>query len=150
MAKAYEIKIVDEKAGLEPIVYQLIPHEQAGTFNRQPKHPYYGEKAKFTSDQIKEAMHGGGYTKNGVPVPILFPWTGPDPDPKPVKVEPVQPVRPPSKYAPKSELPIKPFRKRAKELGINSFQMGVVALQAAIAEAEAKIAKAAQPPIDQS
>jgi hypothetical protein len=119
-----------------------------GAFNGPPKNPYYFEKARFNSDQMKDAKAGGGYLRNGQPVVVQFPWQGPSPDPiAPTPVMQVAADPLPSNIASRMANAKRAkndertgLSVRMKELGIKRGPgfMTVAAMREAIAEAEGK------------
>lgn len=86
LARAYGIRI--PKDGTKPHILPLLQAaELDGVFMHPPKNPYYFERAKWSPDLLKEAKIRGGFIQQkvgnqvfNIPVPVLYPWTGPDPE----------------------------------------------------------------------
>lgn len=136
------------RLGMERVLLNALA---MGVFNKPPVNAYYYERAKYSSDEIKQAKANGGYfirQKTGhvpeqIPCTILFPWTGPDPEgdrkPKQEEYTYVGHQKKASQAGVKARV-MDSLRREAKALGINSWGMKREELARAIAEKKGQIA----------
>lgn len=158
LARAYGLEY-NQNATRNGMLRVLQNAYDMGAFNGPPKNPYYFERAKFNSDEMKQARISGGYcvrkitgaVEQSIPVTPLFPWRGPDPEADRKKVEPeYEPGASFKKrmaHARESSI-IHKLRQEAKELGINSFGKKAEALKVLIAEKKGVMAPVENPNIE--
>lgn len=142
LARAYGIDI-DPDGTRQQILPIMEAAEMRGTFNQPPKNSYYFHKAKYSSDQIKDAKAHGGFLRDqygsySVPCEILFQWKGADPEADRIKphtratIESGRNIQGNPGLAEYHEL-----KRKAVALGVNTHEMTKDQLRAAIAAAEA-------------
>lgn len=140
LARAYEIP-VEFSLSKSKILRIMEAEEDRGTFLRPPKNDYYFQKARFTADQVRDARSNGGYTKEGIPVTFLFPWTGPNPDPAPAKPTASEVRKVLNEKQAQRSSRISMLRQECKARGLNSFGKKADVLAQMIAEHDGKVQK---------
>src|SRR5262249_46480453 len=116
LARAYELDIDFDATKLE-ILPVFVAAENRGVFEQSPKNLYYFERAKWNSDQIREARDKG--RKDILP---LAKWHGPLPESE------MTPAARKAAKAAKTDDGMTDLRAEAKALGIKSFGVGKDAL----------------------